>query len=88
MNDGKNIRDQVFGMSSGARECLQQLFLNGPTWDGDLASKNGRSELYKQGFVFIWNGWQSLTEAGMKFAVDVMLLDQVKEKRDRERRRA
>jgi hypothetical protein len=76
-----NIRDKIFGMPSSAREVLRCLFLKGPTWDGNVPSKNGRDELVRLGYVERWNGWQWLTLAGIKFAVEVMLLDREKDKR-------
>ncbi len=38
-------------MSIYSDEVLWQLFLTGPVWDGDLASKTGRDELVDDGYV-------------------------------------
>ena len=45
-----------------------QLFVSGPTWDSNLISKSGRSELIELGLAFYVNGWQSLTEEGVRVA--------------------
>ena len=34
---------QSIDLAPDEKECLQQLFFNGPTWDGDLVSKAGRT---------------------------------------------
>jgi len=68
------------------RECLRQLFLNGPTWDGDLVSKAGRTGLVQRGYAEQCNGWQQLTSAGFNVAVRAGLGDD-KERRDNRRRR-
>jgi hypothetical protein len=75
-----SIQDQVFGMSSGAREVLEKLFLFGPRLDGDIPSKAGRSDLVELGYCNRWEGWNWLSEAGVKFAVEVMLMEGKKER--------
>lgn len=52
-----------------AMEVLGQLFINGPTWDGNLISKEGRSELVEKRYVDRWEGWNWLTELGVQWAV-------------------
>jgi len=60
----------AFGdLSSGAKEVMMQLFVMGPTWDGNLVSKQGRSELIEYGLVFKVEGFQSLTESGLLMAI-------------------
>lgn len=76
-----SIQDQIFGMTSATRDTLRCLFLKGPTWDGDLPSKTGRDALVERGMAERWNGWQWLTLSGVRFAVEVMMLDREKEKR-------
>jgi hypothetical protein len=44
-------------------ECLQQLCH--AVWDGDLISKQTRSELIELGMVTKWNGWQVITREGL-----------------------
>ena len=56
-------------MSVYSDEVLWQLFLTGPVWDGDLASKTGRDELVDDGYVVRAEGWQTLTGDGLKFAL-------------------
>lgn len=50
-------------------EVLMQLFVFGPTWDGDLVSKHERTELVVSGLADQWDGWNFLTVAGVKMAV-------------------
>jgi hypothetical protein len=56
-------------LSDLAIETLWQLFRNGPTWDGDLASKTGRDELVKLGLVDRGRGYQWLVWAGIDEAL-------------------
>ena len=56
-------------LSSAAIEVLMQLFVTGPTWDGNIVSKSGRSELVSAGLTFHDNGWASLTAEGVRVAV-------------------
>lgn len=50
-------------------EVLMQLFVDGPTWDGNLISKADRNELTIAGLATKWEGWNFLTEEGVKVAV-------------------
>lgn len=50
-------------------EVLMQLFVSGPTWDGNLISKGDRDDLVVAGLADRWQGWNFLTEAGVKTAV-------------------
>ena len=50
-------------------EVLMQLFVEGPTWDGNLVSKSQRDALVDQGFADRWNGWNFLTQEGIEAAV-------------------
>jgi len=75
-----SIQDKVFCMSSAAREVLEKLFMFGPRLDGDMPSKAGRSELVELGLCDRWEGWNWLTKDGVKYAVDVLLLERKKEK--------
>lgn len=50
-------------------EVLMQLFVGGPTWDGNLVSKQDRDELLRAGLAEHWEGWTYLTKAGVKSAV-------------------
>lgn len=56
-------------LSSAAVDVLEQLFINGPCWDGNLVSKSGRSELVEVGLAFRRDGWQSLTQEGLRLAI-------------------
>ena len=55
-------------LSKGAIAVLRQLFLKGPTWDGDIISKNHRRELIQAGLAFRVAGYASLTLAGVELA--------------------
>ena len=83
----RGIQDTIYGLSSAGREVLWQLFKNGPTWDGDIASKSGRGELFDLRYADRVNGWSFLTKKGIEFALDRMVMGDRKERWDRERRR-
>lgn len=83
-----DIRDKIFGLSGAARDVMRCLFFHGPTLDGDMPSKTGRDELVRQEYAARWNGWQWLTEKGVRFAIESMLLEREKEKWQNERRNA
>lgn len=51
--------------NEGHKEVLWQLFRDGPTWDGDIVSKQARDDLTATGYVCRYNGWQSLRKAGL-----------------------
>lgn len=50
-------------------EVLMQLFVEGPTWDGNLISKSDRDALVDAGLCERWQGWNYLTLDGLKTAV-------------------
>jgi hypothetical protein len=50
-------------------DVLMQLFVQGPTWDGNLISKTERDNLVAVGMVDRWNGWNFLTQEGVEAAV-------------------
>jgi len=50
-------------------EVLMQLFVEGPTWDGNLISKSDRDELVDADLVERWQGWNFLTLDGVKAAL-------------------
>lgn len=77
---------QSIDLAPDEKECLQQLFFRGPTWDGDLVSKAGRTGLVQRGYAERCNGWQQLTSAGFELAVRAGLGDD-KERRDNRMRR-
>ena len=57
-------------LSPCAKDCLRQLFLCGPTWDGNIISKSGRGELCdlelaQHEFGFAW-----LLRDGVQIAID------------------
>ncbi len=50
-------------------DVLMQLFVQGPTWDGNLVSKTQRDALVSSGLADRWNGWNFLTQEGVEAAV-------------------
>ena len=50
-------------------ETLMQLFVQGPTWDGNLVSKGERDRMVDAGLADRWNGWNYLTQEGVEAAV-------------------
>lgn len=55
--------------TAGAKDVLRQLFLDGPTWDGNIISKAGRDDLIAVGFADRRNGWAFLTGLGVEYAI-------------------
>ena len=56
---------------SGVDVVLWQLFRNGPTWDGDLVSKEARTWLKKNGYTDKEDGWNFLTGPGVALALSL-----------------
>lgn len=71
--------------TQGQREVLRQLFLDGPTWDGDIASKPDRDMLVQLGLAERVNGYTCITRAGMETA-EAASFFALKQRRDRRRR--
>lgn len=63
------------GLSSAAIEVLGQLYAKGPTWDGNVCSKNGRGELVRAGLAWHEHGYASLTPEGVRTAVEWPMAD-------------
>lgn len=59
------------GISGAERETLWCMFLRGPTWDGDLPSKSGRSDLIDKGYAERGDGWNWLTTTGVLLALEL-----------------
>ena len=57
-------------LSSSAIEMLGQLYVSGPTWDGNVCSKQGRGELCRAGLAWHEHGYASLTPEGVRIAVE------------------
>jgi len=51
-------------MTEITKDTLKLLII--PTWDGDLPSKVTRDELVRQGLVERHDGWNWLTNEGLK----------------------
>jgi len=58
-------------LSHNAITTLGQLFVNGPTWDGNLVTKQGRDELLETKLAERWDGWTWLTKEGVQLATTV-----------------
>lgn len=56
-------------LTSGQKDVLGQLFIQGPTWDGNIASKAYRDELCAMGLAEHRNGFAYLTRTGVDMAV-------------------
>lgn len=57
-------------LSSAAVGVLGQLYVSGPTWDGNVCSKAGRGELVQAGLAWHEHGYASLTPEGVRMAVE------------------
>ena len=66
-------------LTPGDIDVLGQLFLCGPTWDGNLVSKQGRDTLVRLGLAGRVDGWNYLTRDG----VDLAATAYVKDRRDK-----
>lgn len=50
-------------------EVLAQLFVYGPVWDGNIICKSERDALFETGHIERYEGWNFLTEKGVKAAL-------------------
>ena len=64
-----------FPLSASGLEAFKQLFRSGPTWDGDVVSKEGRRELVEAGLATHAHGWAFLTDLGIQLAVESGMAD-------------
>lgn len=64
-------------------EVLEQLFIFGPTWDGNIVSKSGRDQLFDLKLASRVEGYSFLTAAGIRLA----LTNKVDRKKETNRRR-
>jgi hypothetical protein len=51
-------------LTGAEKDVLLQLLH--VTWDGNLASKQGRSDLVSKGLAARWNGYQVITVTGLQ----------------------
>lgn len=58
-------------ITGAALDCLWCMFKNGPTWDGDLPSKAGRSWLVEKEYAERQDGWNWLTREGVLLALEL-----------------
>jgi len=66
--------DMPIETSSGAiRDVMRCLFFHGPTWDGNIPSKQARDGLCRLGLVMHRFGFAWLTEAGVEVAINAGL---------------
>jgi hypothetical protein len=80
------IEDVTISTSSGAiRDVLKCLFFHGPTWDGNIPSKQARDGLCRVGLVHHEFGFAFLTREGVEMCVNIGL-DRDKERWERARR--
>jgi hypothetical protein len=64
------LKFKAASLPGDAVEVLGQLFVSGPTWDGNIISKAGRSALISAGLAFKVEGFTSLTEDGLRMAIE------------------
>lgn len=57
-------------LTPGGTTVLGQLFVNGPTWDGNIVSKPGRAELVALQLAKQESGFSFLTAEGVQVAVE------------------
>lgn len=57
------------GLTGFAVEQLGQLYVHGPTWDGNVISKQARGDLCRAGLAWHEHGYASLTPEGVRVAV-------------------
>ena len=58
-------------LTGASVDVLWQMFRNGPTWDGDLASKVGRSDRVDLGDRGRVKNWNWLTTPGVLLALEL-----------------
>lgn len=74
-------------LASNAADVMRCLFFHGSTWDGNVPSKSGRDELVQMGLAERGEGWQWLTPAGMRVALDSGLHREKEQRESTERKR-
>lgn len=74
-------------LSPGAIETLYALFVDGPLYDGNVPSKQGRDELVDFGLVMRHNGYQQLTKKGLVMCLEAKL-ERAKERQYQRQRKA
>lgn len=77
------INDLIKPLSASAVAVLEQLFLTGPTWDGDVISKDGRDELIKHKYAFRVDAHASLTMEGVALCTRSEIAIKKEKKRSR-----
>ena len=56
------------------KECYDTLiclFKHGPTFDGDIPSKSERDQLFEEGLVDRYDGWNWLTREGVLKCLEI-----------------
>ena len=74
-------------LASNEIEVLEQLFMFGPTWDGNIVSKLGRDQLFDLKLASRVQGYSFLTPAGIRLALSnrVDRKKEIRQRRERER---
>jgi hypothetical protein len=60
------------------KDVFNQLFVKGPTWDGNICSKNGRDSIISRELAVHYEGWTQLTKLGLALAIDPLVIKEVK----------
>jgi len=63
------LESRSYAFNGGEIDTLLCLFVHGPTWDGNVPSKQSRDDLVQMGLVFRREGFASLTELGLEVCV-------------------
>lgn len=71
-------------LRSNELEVVKCLFFHGPTWDGNIPSKQGRNDLCGMGLAHHEFGFAWLTREGVEYAVKTLQMDRAKEKWERD----
>lgn len=63
------MSEAITTTTGAMKDVLAQLFLHGPVWDGNIASKSARDAMVQAGLAKHENGWAFLTSEGVAFAL-------------------
>lgn len=61
--------EKKLALTGAMYDVLWCLFKNGATWDGNIPSKAGRTDLIRMGLVYHDQGWATLTIDGFHAAI-------------------
>jgi hypothetical protein len=84
-NNIESVQPYTVSVSLAANEVevLEQLFIHGPTWDGNIVSKSGRDQLFDLKLAGRVEGYSFLLAAGIRLCLN----NRVDRKKEANRRR-